>query len=617
MAIVASALCIPAFAAGPAAAVSPGTNGKIVFVSDHERPDVDLYTMDADGENVTRITNDTPDPQFGLQYDGPAWSPDGSRIAAFRVIGVSHDLVTMNGDGSSVTAVLQNVEAFSPSWTPDGLTLAYADNIVGTTSPAHIWKVGVNGSGQTQLTTGITDDGDPAVSPGGTKIAFSHNGEIGTIDLNGAGYVSLTPGVTNATSPSWSPDGTKIAFARSSQGIWTVNANGTGLARVGGNTSYLADARQPAWSPDGTRIAVTRTGGFGGIDTTALDGTCGASLFAPLPYGPQQPDWQPVATPATFHIPTPTGCVRIKKGVAISTTVSIVRSGGFTGPVTLSAGNLPPGTTASFSPNPATGSTSTLTLHTTACPNPTPSGDYSMRITGANGATTRSGYLDLVVDTGPPRVVTGPSSLLVAGKSVATSSVPVRTVWLGCDASNPISYEAQQWKSSVWTAAATGSATSTSPALAFNTKYRYRVRVRAVDTFSAYAYGPYFEPLLTQQTSTSIKYGGTWTTASSSALLGGSSRYSTRAGSSASYTFTGASIAWVGAVSSGRGSANVYIDGVFKATVSTYASTAAYRRVLYAFAWSTQGTHTIKIVVVGTAVHPRIDLDAFVRLYFP
>jgi hypothetical protein len=58
----------------------------------------------------------------------------------------------------------------------------------------------------------------------------------------------------------------------------------------------------------------------------------------------------------------------------------------------------------------------------------------------------------------------------------------------------------------------------------------------------------------------------------------------------------------------------VYIDGVLKGTVSATSSANTYRRIAYQFTWSTAGTHTIKVVVLGTSGHPRVDVDAFLVL---
>jgi hypothetical protein len=77
----------------------------------------------------------------------------------------------------------------------------------------------------------------------------------------------------------------------------------------------------------------------------------------------------------------------------------------------------------------------------------------------------------------------------------------------------------------------------------------------------------------------------------------------------------GNSIAWVAYKAPGYGSAKVYIDGVYAATVSLYRSSSLSRALVYAKTWASNRTHTIKVVVVGTAGHPRVDIDAFVRLY--
>ena len=54
------------------------------------------------------------------------------------------------------------------------------------------------------------------------------------------------------------------------------------------------------------------------------------------------------------------------------------------------------------------------------------------------------------------------------------------------------------------------------------------------------------------------------------------------------------------------------IDGEGVAKINLHASSLAYRRVVFAKAWASSGTHTISIVVSGTSGHPRVDLDALV-----
>jgi hypothetical protein len=107
-----------------------------------------------------------------------------------------------------------------------------------------------------------------------------------------------------------------------------------------------------------------------------------------------------------------------------------------------------------------------------------------------------------------------------------------------------------------------------------------------------------------------VIYHGTWTVSTSTSFSGGSARYATVSGASASLTTTARSLAFVTTIASTRGAVRIYVDGTLRVTLNL-AGTTAFRRVAYATSWSSVGTHTIKIVVVGTAGRPRIDLDAF------
>jgi hypothetical protein len=58
----------------------------------------------------------------------------------------------------------------------------------------------------------------------------------------------------------------------------------------------------------------------------------------------------------------------------------------------------------------------------------------------------------------------------------------------------------------------------------------------------------------------------------------------------------------------------VYVDGVLKATINMYAATTQIRQLLFTYSWSAIGTHKLKIVVSGTAGHPRVTLDQILVL---
>lgn len=154
---------------------------------------------------------------------------------------------------------------------------------------------------------------------------------------------------------------------------------------------------------------------------------------------------------------------------------------------------------------------------------------------------------------------------------------------------------------------------STYRSLSLSHSYRYRVAaVDVLGNVGSFATGPTIHASLAQSPTSKT---GTWHTQSSANYLGGSSWYASAAGASASYKTTGLrSIAIVTTKASSRGSFRVYIDGVLKATINAHTTSTAYRQVMYQFTWSTPGTHTLKIVVLGTAGHPRVDFDGVLLL---
>jgi hypothetical protein len=237
-------------------------------------------------------------------------------------------------------------------------------------------------------------------------------------------------------------------------------------------------------------------------------------------------------------------------------------------------------------------------------------------VNGASGGLTKSTTVSLTVTNSAPRM-TAPVETLYPGTTIGTSTVRVATTWSACDADGIKYYVLQrQANGGPWTTVTLPTATTRAISQSVTMGASYRYRVRATDgtgTLAGYVYGPTFKPIVTDSTSASIVWAGTWSTSTSSVYYGGSSRYASTAGRSATFSFTGSSVAWIAYKSTSRGSAQVWIDGVLKATVSLYSTTTTAKAQVYAFNWATSGAHTIRIVVVGTAGHPRVDIDAFVR----
>ena len=328
-------------------------------------------------------------------------------------------------------------------------------------------------------------------------------------------------------------------------------------------------------------------------------------------------DLTPVTFGANYNVSVSPASVSVRQGSGTALTVSLGRSF-FTTAIDLSVAGLPAGTTAAFGSTHVTGSSTSLSIATTAGSTPTPIGTYKLTITAKSRGLTRTAIATLAVTDGLPPKVTAPVYGLVYPAKMGFTTAPVRVAWSATDPKGISSYHAQRSvNGGSWAAVTLPSAVSTTstPSLAFGTGYQYAANATdGAGNTSSWATGRHSALSLTQQSSTAIKYGGTWSTASNTYASGGSLKYAGAAGASASYAFTGSGIAWVAYRGPNRGSASVYVDGIYRATINLYSSTYSSKAIAFAFNWSTVGTHTIKIVCLGTTGHARIDLDAFIRL---
>jgi GH25 family lysozyme M1 (1,4-beta-N-acetylmuramidase) len=306
------------------------------------------------------------------------------------------------------------------------------------------------------------------------------------------------------------------------------------------------------------------------------------------------------------------GTGSVEQGATITIPVAISRSW-FTLPVALSVSGLPTTMSSSLAAaSTVSGSTSVSFAPSTS----TPAGVYPFTVSGtANGLVRTATGSITVTDSQPPTVV-APFARLAIGR--IGSGVPVVLTWSAKDASGVQAYalaESTNGGSLATVGLASPLSTSSSQGLAFGGSYRYAVKATdKLGNASAWAYGPTLTPSAVQESSTGIAYSSGWYRGYTSLAYGGRLVYATRTGAWASYTFTGRSIGWVSYRGPNRGKANVYIDGKLSRTVNLYASAYVSRSLVFSATWAGVGKHTIKIVVLGTAGHPRVDVDAFVRL---
>jgi hypothetical protein len=129
---------------------------------------------------------------------------------------------------------------------------------------------------------------------------------------------------------------------------------------------------------------------------------------------------------------------------------------------------------------------------------------------------------------------------------------------------------------------------------------------------SAWSAGPTFAASIDEESFPSIKYAGTWIRSPSSSALGGYTRTATSPGATATLSFTGRSIRYVGVSTSQSGFAEIIVDGVLQGIYNF--APGASNPVSLTYSWAASGPHTIEVEDVKGGSGTRIDVDAFVVL---
>ncbi len=106
-----------------------------------------------------------------IQGESPAWTPD-NRFIYRGCLGADCGLILSNLDGSFPIQLTQDPSDTNPIIAPDGQSVAFMSSRGGNWN---VYKVNIDGTGLTQLTTDSTDDGLPAWAPDGETIVFVSN----------------------------------------------------------------------------------------------------------------------------------------------------------------------------------------------------------------------------------------------------------------------------------------------------------------------------------------------------------------------------------------------------------------------------------------------------------
>lgn len=269
-------------------------DGQIVFMSNRDVNQTqrwsEIYSMDATGENITRLTRD------GNAYNAyPNVAPNGTRIAyeSDRDTDFGADIYTIAIDGSDRQRVTSNQRIWhqTPVYSADNLRIIYAAD--DGTGQIDLYEIAGDGATNARpLTRFISEDGglrfghsvptsqpsplaetvvearapEPISGPTGGEpvpeaILFAANDlncpdclETGIYRINPDGSELLKLPV-NGFFPTWTPNHTRFAYIDAGE-MWLANSDGSEAVQI---TEAFMGLGTAAWSTTGTLVAAECT----------------------------------------------------------------------------------------------------------------------------------------------------------------------------------------------------------------------------------------------------------------------------------------------------------------------------------------------------------------------
>jgi Tol biopolymer transport system component len=228
-----------------------GPGGEILFQSDREGP-TRLFIIDVATKAQRRVGS-----AGNWMDEEPAWSRDGRRIAFSSTRGGNNnfDIWVMDADGSNLTRLTDHpAPEQDPIWAHDDKSLFFTGKRDGH---GQIYRVWIAGKRVERITESPAQALMPAASADGRYLAYAaqvDSFQLFLLDFTTGVARQITVG-DGACRPSFAPDSQEIAFVRLGEGqpshLEAVREEGPRVVRKDSRVwSYYPD-----YSPDGRYLA--------------------------------------------------------------------------------------------------------------------------------------------------------------------------------------------------------------------------------------------------------------------------------------------------------------------------------------------------------------------------
>jgi Tol biopolymer transport system component len=215
-------------------------------------------------------------------YAQPRISHDGTRIVSMTLSGAESNIWVWDMVRQILTRVTTDAALdVQPAWTPDDRWIVFVSQREGI---RNLWRQRADGTGVPERLTHTASQGDPSITPDGTRVIFTQTSAAGDSDimemaLDGTSEVSsLVQTRFNEGGGILSRDGRWLAYASLISGRWEIYVSPYPKTEAGRWQVSTAGGLAAMWARDMTELFFTAPDGtLMGAKVTATGKTWAAS----------------------------------------------------------------------------------------------------------------------------------------------------------------------------------------------------------------------------------------------------------------------------------------------------------------------------------------------------